>query len=276
MLLRAHAKINVTLAVGGVRPDGYHDLRSIVAPVSLCDDVALEDAAEIVDETDVDFGSENLAVKAARILRDRAGVQSGVRIRVEKRIPCGAGLGGGSADAAAVLVGLNSLWRLGWGVERLVQVAAEIGSDVPSLVHGGIVMMEGRGERVRPWTDDALYGRTLVLLKPDVHASTPAVYREFRPEDGGGGLNDLQPAACRLYPEIEQALARLEAAGAREVRMTGSGSTVFGFVDGSGEGRRVADALSGFGWTALAVVCGKDGGFQDDQDNTTIRRGQVR
>ena len=246
----AYAKVNLTLAVGDVRPDGYHDLRSVVAPISLCDIVRLESAAEIIDASGIDFGMENLAVKAARIMRQAAGVSFGVRIGLEKRIPSGAGLGGGSADAAAVIRGLNTLWNLNWSREQLVEVAADVGSDVPALVHGGVVLMEGRGERVKPWTDGEVDRRPMVLLKPDVHASTPAVYREFRAEDRGKGLNDLQPAACRLYPEIADALERLMAAGVDEVRMTGSGAVVFGRVADAEDGKRIMELLSGHGWAA--------------------------
>ena len=157
MLIEAHAKINLTLEVLGTRPDGYHELRSIVAAIPLHDDVELVDAPAGEAVVMVGDGLEipdvppekNLAVRAARALQKACGVSRGVRIRIVKRIPAGAGLGGGSADAAAVLNGLNELWGLGLSTERLCAVGAEVGSDVPALVLGGVVMMEGRGERVR-------------------------------------------------------------------------------------------------------------------------------
>jgi len=254
MTIPAYAKVNLTLAVGDVRPDGYHDLHSVVAPISLCDIVRLESAADIIDASGIDFGMENLAVKAARIMRQTSGVSFGVSIGLEKRIPSGAGLGGGSADAAAVIRGLNTLWNLNWSIDRLVEVAAEVGSDVPALVHGRVVLMEGRGERVRPWPEGANDKRPLVLFKPDVHGSTPAVYHEFRADDRGKGLNDLQPAACRLYPEIADALELLKAAGADEVRMTGSGATVFGRAADAGDGRRIMERLSSQGWSAYVQI----------------------
>lgn len=259
MTIPAYAKVNLTLAVCGVRPDGYHDLRSVVAPISLCDMVGLEPADEIIDASGIDFGAENLAVKAARIMRREAGTTLGARIHLEKRIPSGAGLGGGSADAAAVMRGLNALWNLNWCKERLVDLAADVGSDVPALVHGGIVLMEGRGERVRPWTEGAEDRRPLVLLKPDVHASTPAVYKEFREEDCGRGLNDLQPAACRLHPEIAEALERLKEAGACDVRMTGSGAVVFGRAADSEDGKRIMERIGDFGWAAYAHIAAQEG-----------------
>ncbi len=239
MRLAAHAKINLTLEVLGTRPDGYHDLRSVVATIPLHDDVELWDAptGEVTVEMEGD-GIEaprvpceaNLAVRAARALAAAAGVSRGVRIRIVKHIPAGAGLGGGSADAAAVLNGLNELWGLNLPKERLCEIGAEVGSDVPALVLGGVVLMEGRGERVtggprlpRPFDEQ------FVLRVPPVNASTARVYAEFREEDCGKFRNDLQPAACRLYPAIAETIAEMEAEGMEDVQMTGSGSAVFGW-----------------------------------------------
>ena len=294
MRVEAHAKINLTLEVLGKRPDGYHELRSIVAAIPLHDDVELLDApagevtAEMVgDGMEVPFvpNEKNLAVRAACALAVAAGVSRGVRIRIVKRIPAGAGLGGGSADAAAVLNGLNELWGLGLSKERLCEIGAEVGSDVPALVLGGadagLVMMEGRGERVRVWdagdAGDAggtpasqlraqrpatptkgmpatptkgrpatptkgmpatptlgrpatlTFGENFVLRVPPVNASTARVYAEFRDEDRGKCRNDLQPAACRLYPIIAETIAEMEAEGLEDVQMSGSGSAVFGW-----------------------------------------------
>lgn len=246
MLMEAHAKINLTLQVLGTRPDGYHDLRSIVLPVPLHDDVHLEEADEVTVAFDADSPclecglaelpqEKNLAWKAADALRRAAGCAKGASIRILKRIPSGAGLGGGSADAAAVINGLNELWGLGLPKGRLCEIAAEVGSDVPALTLGGAVMMEGRGERVTPLEESPLADfpvpdmARLVLRTPKVFVSTPAVFREFRNEDCGKGANDLQPAACRLHPEISAALAGLEAEGCEGVAMSGSGAAVFGW-----------------------------------------------
>lgn len=236
MTLEAHAKINLTLEVLGVRPDGYHDLRSVVVPVLLHDDVVLEPADDVSVEMSGDLPQErNLAWKAAQALRRATGCRKGVRIRLVKRIPAGAGLGGGSADAAAVLNGLNGLWGLSLPKDRLCAIGAEVGSDVPALVLGGPVLMEGRGERVAPLADSPLKDfplpdlSRLVLRTPPVFVSTPRVFAEFRDSDRGLGANDLQPAACRLHPEIAAALEALRAEGCTGVRMSGSGSSVFGF-----------------------------------------------
>ena len=239
MHIAAHAKINLTLEVLGTRPDGYHDLRSIVAAIPLHDDVELLDAppgevtAEMTgDGMEVPFvpNEKNLAVRAARALIAATGTARGVHIRIVKRIPAGAGLGGGSADAAAVLNGLYDLWDLGLPKERLCDIGATVGSDVPALVLGGVVLMEGRGERVKRIDGFELPPfERFVLRVPGVHASTPAVYAEFREEDCGKGPNDLQPAACRLYPKIAEVVAQMEDEGLENVRMSGSGSAVFGW-----------------------------------------------
>ena len=247
MRLAAHAKVNLTLEVLGTRPDGYHELRSVVTTIPLHDDVELLDApaGEMTVEMSGDGMEmphvpceENLAVRAARALAAAAGVSRGVHIRIVKRIPVGAGLGGGSADAAAVLNGLNELWGMGLPKERLCEIGAEVGSDVPALVLGGMVLMEGRGERVRALLQRARrplsqsvgpFDDNFVLRVPPIYASTARVYAEFRPEDCGKFRNDLQPAACRLYPAIAETIAEMEAEGLGDVQMTGSGSAVFGW-----------------------------------------------
>lgn len=235
MTLEAHAKVNWTLEILGVRPDGYHALRSIVLPVAMHDIVTLsaEDGAIVCDMPAMDVPqADNLAYRAAVALRNATGCMRGVRIMVEKRIPAGAGLGGGSADAAAVLNGLNTLWNLGLTEGELCAIAADVGSDVPALTLGGPVLMEGRGEivrRLRPDEQSPLPGpEDIEVFAPGICASTAAVYREFRMEDCGRGANDLQPAAIRLYPGIGEALRRLERRGLKRVTMSGSGSAVYG------------------------------------------------
>ena len=238
MTVDAYAKINWTLQVLGVRADGFHDLRSIVLRVpSLRDTVMLEEAQGISCRMEgLDVPEErNLAYRAACALRDATGCICGVRLSVVKRIPVGAGLGGGSADAAAVLNGLNRLWRLDLPEEELVRIGAGVGSDVPALVLGGPVLMEGRGERVRRLSS-ADVDAADPLPSPDalevstsaVVVSTASVYQEFRMADCGLSRNDLQPAAIRLYPGIADAIRSLERKGLRRVTMSGSGSAVYG------------------------------------------------
>lgn len=246
MTIEAHAKINWTLEVLGVRPDGYHDLRSVVLPIAMHDTVTLEESENIscrMDSGDV-RQEGNLAYRAAVALRRATGCRFGAAIGIAKRIPMGAGLGGGSADAAAVLNGLNGLWGLGLSKCDLCEIAADVGSDVPALTLGGPVLMEGRGERVTPFCPEMIGGVAggaaqngescvpdagdIVVSVPPVFASTPKVYREFRESDRGLCHNDLQPAAIRLYPGILAAMRNLEAQGLRRVAMSGSGSAVYG------------------------------------------------
>lgn len=233
MRVAAHAKINLSLQVLGTRTDGYHDLRSVVVPIPLADDVALfpaDDGSVSVSGCPGVPLERNLAYRAARLLQRRFGRRDGIAISITKRIPMGAGLGGGSTDAAAVMNALNELWRLDVPRADLAELAAQIGSDVPALVIGGPVLMEGRGERVSPLPRSAMPDFSRFVLRiPRVFSSTPDVFREFRPEDRGLGRNDLQPAACRLHPEIADAIDGLVAEGCRDVAMSGSGSAVFGW-----------------------------------------------
>ena len=295
MKIPARAKINLTLEVLGDRPDGYHDLHSVVMPVSVADSIVLEhsDASSPslsvtaadgapVDLTKLGPPEKNLAVKAALVLAAETQHRPCVSISIEKRIPLGGGLGGGSADAAAVLVGLNDLWDLGLTRLELATIGAFVGSDVPALALGGAVLMEGRGERVSPLFPE---GTTdippidLVLVNPGVFSSTPAVFKanrntrltndarildNIRQSLAAGDVegvsramdNDLADAARTLYPEIGQAEDALRAAGAVGVLMSGSGATVFGLVRSPEHGREVVDRLAGSGFkTALAHTC---------------------
>ena len=283
MTIAAYAKVNFTLEVLGVRPDGYHDLRSVVLPVSLADEVTLEPADEVTLAADASgaLGSlapeKNLAVRAARLMQRVSGRRDGVAIALEKRIPAGGGLGGGSADAAAVLNGLNAMWGLGIPPKELATLGAEIGSDVPALVLGGVVLMEGRGERVAPLCTrhSSLVTSHLVLANPSVFCSTPEIFKAFdaplpnRPEilynmrlamQSGDGVavaralqNDLAATATRLHPEIGAARRRLETAGCLGASMSGSGATVFGIVRDAAEAGRIARTLEAEGLWSVAV-----------------------
>jgi 4-diphosphocytidyl-2-C-methyl-D-erythritol kinase len=164
LVLLAPAKVNLFLDILGKRPDGYHDLRSIVVPISVCDELTFEKTdgpIEVVCEHEglpvgmddlLPEPHDNLAVRAAELVKKAAEYTGGARIRIRKSIPIGGGRGGGSADAAATLHGVNTLWGCGLSVERLETMGAALGSDIPALIHGGAVCMEGRGERVSPVT----------------------------------------------------------------------------------------------------------------------------
>lgn len=275
MICEAHAKVNLTLEVLGRRADGYHAIRSLLVPVSLSDTLEFEDSGGITTDTGY---ADDLVAKAAEVLRDTAGIRAGMHCRIRKRIPAGGGLGGGSADAAAALVALNDRWGLGFSLDRLVALAALVGSDVPALVHGGAVLMEGRGELVSPLRlpGDASFPRLyFVLANPHVHCPTAEVFAHCTPRVtndlsivynmqnalasgdpsriASALVNDLQAPACRLYPPVAEALGLLSEAGAIGAAVSGSGSTVFGLVPDEAQGRKIAALLNAQGLSAWSV-----------------------
>lgn len=250
MTIEAYAKVNYTLEVYGVRPDGFHALRSVVLPISLSDTLVVEPAAAFSSDTGY---PDDLCLKAARALKP----DFPVAIHVAKRIPAGGGLGGGSADAAATLLAVNELAGLGHSVDALARIGATVGSDVPALVlahAGGAVLMEGRGEQVSR-VAAKVPSRHLVLANPGVASSTKEVYARAVPREmpADGRVNDLQAPAVALYPEIAEALKALSAMGAREGMMSGSGSTVYGFAASAESAAEIASALTAHGLWAVAA-----------------------
>ena len=277
MTVEANAKVNFTLEVFGKRADGYHALRSVVMPISLPDtlDIEVSDDGSITSDTGYD---DDLCVKAARILKSSVSSLSssiGATIHVTKRIPAGGGLGGGSADAAAVLRALNEIWKVGLSREELAEIGAQVGSDVPALVMGCPVVMTGRGEKVAPIEQSNNRTIHLVLVNPGVCSSTKEVYAacEARPLDGTNAtakmvealetgdvrkiaaalMNDLQAPAVKQHPEIADALVSLKTAGVVGAMMSGSGSSVFGLVENEVEARRISSEMNARGYKAWAV-----------------------
>ena len=255
MMIPAYAKLNWFLQIQGRRPDGYHDLVMLNQRIDLHDDVHLAHDAQISLQLDGTGSSEisgNLAELAARRLAADSGYFSGARIRLVKRIPIGAGLGGGSADAAAVLRGLNKLWKLGLGMDALSQIGLSLGADVPYCLQERPALVSGIGEIVQPVASFSAYW--LVLLKPEQGLSTKDVFSHTRQSDlpprkdhhaalnalQAGDIaalrayttNDLQPAALRLLPQIGELLSLLNEQGALFSQMSGAGSCVYGvFLD---------------------------------------------
>ena len=274
-MLNAAAKVNLVLEVLGKREDGYHELATVMQAVELSDRVTIEDAAGLELESrapGVPTDGRNLALRAATALRQAAGITRGARITLDKRIPVAAGLGGGSADAAAVLVGLNRLWRLRWPVTRLEEVATRLGMDVPFFLHGGRALATGRGERIERLRGSAL---GLVLVNPRFAVSTAEMYGRVTPEMysdgrhakmlsvGFGGrsaarvaaslYNGLQEAAVATYPAIGRIRAALLAAGALGALMSGSGPTVFGVARSFEHARQIRRRLTRGAWDCWAV-----------------------
>ncbi len=254
--VRVPAKVNLGLAVGPVGADGFHELATVFQAVSLHDDLVASPAADVTVEvtgTDADLVPEdrtNLAVRAARLLADRAGVSEGVALRVTKRIPVAGGMAGGSADGAAALLACDALWRTGLARDELSELAGELGSDVPFALVGGTAVGTGRGDRVTPALARGEYHWVLALAEGGL--STPAVYAEcdrlrkgrqvpvpqvpaalmqaLRTGDAhalGAALhNDLQPAALSLAPHLEQTLEVGRGEGVLGAVVSGSGPTV--------------------------------------------------
>ncbi len=254
--LEAFAKVNRSLVVLGRRPDGYHEIDTLFQTIDLSDEIRFEEDRSLslsAGGIDLPEGGENLIVRAAHALSEHAGVVRGARIRLWKRIPVGAGLGGGSADAAATLLGLNALWRLERSADDLWAIAATVGSDVPFFLFGGRARGTGRGERIEPLPDRA--SECLVLFLPPFGMATPEVYRALAagPAPDPPPLladssampdrNDLEPAAERLRPELSLLRSALLSHGAVSARLSGSGSTVFGLFPGEAEARAAALAL---------------------------------
>ncbi len=275
LVLSAAAKVNLALEVLDRRPDGYHEIATVMQAVDLSDRLVLEDADGVTLESSaagLPTDERNLACRAALALRRAAEVERGVRITLDKRIPAAAGLGGGSSDAAAVLVGLNRLWGLRWPLARLDEVAAEIGMDVPFFLRGGTALATGRGERVTPVEGASL---ALVLVNPRFGVSTAEMYARVTPalySDGararavvgalrkrgatriaGSLYNGLEAVACTAYPQLEQMRAALLAAGALGAAMSGSGPTVFGVARSWEQARQIRARLTRARWECWAV-----------------------
>jgi len=252
----AFAKINLTLDVLGLRSDGYHAIKSVMQTVSLCDDIEIDVGTGkpwcIKCEVEgVPLDERNLAWKAAKVFFEQTGIDpDGIEIRMGKRIPSQAGLGGGSSDAAAVFRALNRHYGMPMTMQELADLSAEVGSDVPFCVLGGTVMVEGRGEFVRSLT--AMPKCYIVICKPEFPVSTPALYRkideceiEKRPDNDAmeeailaGNLtaivenihNVFDPIVAAEHPEIDHIKFVCASCGALVQQMSGSGSATFAIM----------------------------------------------
>jgi 4-diphosphocytidyl-2-C-methyl-D-erythritol kinase len=275
--VRAPAKINLALCVGGPRPDGYHDLATVFQAVSLYEDVVAEPADDLTVEVrgpcaaGVPTDERNLALQAARLLAERTGVEAGARLRITKQVPVAGGMAGGSADAAATLLACDALWQTGLPRDELRALGAELGSDVPFAMLGGTAVGTGRGEQLTPALARGEYHWVLALS--DQGLSTPAVYAEcdrlregrvlpeprvpdammqaLRSGDasvlGPALVNDLQPAAVRLQPALERTLAVGTDSGALGGIVSGSGPTVAFLVRDTEHALDLAVALTASG-----------------------------
>jgi 4-diphosphocytidyl-2-C-methyl-D-erythritol kinase len=248
----APAKLNLFLHVIGRRSDGYHLLETLFRFIDCCDqlrfaarddDVIKRAGAEAI------LPERDLCVRAAQTLQREAGCPLGVDIFLEKRIPVGAGLGGGSSDAATTLLALNRLWEINWPRERLMQIALQLGADVPVFIFGEAAFAQGIGEQLTAYP---LPPQHYVVLTPPVVVSTAEIFADpqltrnspplkMSAFSMGHGRNDLEPVACRRNPVIAEHLQWLNQFG--DARMTGSGGAVFAAFDSEPQAREVIERL---------------------------------
>ena len=274
----AYAKLNLGLKILGRRGDGFHDILSVFQTVDLCDRLVFRPAGQgqiilSCDDADLSVGPENLVYRAVLAFRSYTGMDRGVEIVLEKRVPMAAGLGGGSSDAAAVLRVLNRAWEAGLSHRELCDLGATLGSDVPFFVRQkGTAVVSGRGESVRyvPWSADVVY----VLVCPGFQVGTGWAFANYKKtltvhgeydrfvnsvknfrdvpvSDFWGHIeNDFLPLIVQSHPETRDILSRLTDAGARVASMSGSGSTLYGVF----ESRDVAEAV----WARFKAEGAKD------------------
>ena len=233
----APAKLNLFLRITGRQPDGYHDLQTLFQMLDWGDELkfSITRGGEISRRCNIDGipEADDICVKAAKLLKSTAGVSEGVHIDLIKNIPTGAGLGGGSSDAATTLVALNELWRCGLTRRQLAAMGLELGADVPVFVHGQSALAQGRGELLQPVT---LGPRFYLLVFPELGISTARVFQDPRLRRDSAplnlidtplttGRNDCLEVVLNLYPELKTVVKDIQAWG--EPHMSGTGSTFF-------------------------------------------------
>ncbi|MFF4118783.1 4-(cytidine 5'-diphospho)-2-C-methyl-D-erythritol kinase [Streptomyces sp. NPDC001714] len=275
--VRVPAKVNVQLAVGAARPDGFHDLANVFLAVGLYDEVTVRPADELSvtcegpDAAEVPLDRTNLAARAALALAERRGIEPAVHIHIAKDIPVAGGMAGGSADGAGALLACNELWRAGASRAELLAICAELGSDVPFSLVGGAALGIGRGEQLTVLETGGTFHWVFAMAERGL--STPAVFREFDRLAQGRDIpepvasaellqalakgdadalaaavsNDLQPAALSLFPELADTLDAGRGAGALAALVSGSGPTTAFLARDPEAATKIADALRASG-----------------------------
>jgi 4-diphosphocytidyl-2-C-methyl-D-erythritol kinase len=242
LTLPAPAKLNLMLHIVGQRPDGYHNLQTLFQILDFGDTLSLENQPGLditlnCSTTELTT-PDNLVIKAARALQASSNTDQGARLYLDKRLPLGGGVGGGSSDCATALLGLNRLWSLNFSLNQLTQIGRSLGADVPLFVRGQSAWAEGIGDRLTPVN---LPEHWFVVVHPGIHVSTAELFRHpqltrhtpvstIRSALGGAGRNDFEHVARALYPEIDHAfgqLAQFRTAHSGPVRLSGSGACIF-------------------------------------------------
>lgn len=277
LLVKAPAKINLSLDILHKRDDGFHEVEMVMTTIDLADRIALEelteDRIEIISHNRyVPNDQRNLAYQAAKLLKERYNIRKGIAISIDKIIPVAAGLAGGSSNAAATLRGLNQLWDLQLSTEELARLGSEIGSDVSFCVYGGTAIARGRGEKITPIP--APPSCWVILAKPTIgvstadvykklnvhaiqHPNTEAMVRAIKNNDYAGVCenmgNALEDVTLHMHPEVLHIKEQMQKFGADSVLMSGSGPTVFGLVKYDSRLQRIYNGLRGFCDQVFAV-----------------------
>lgn len=280
---KAHAKINWSLDIRATRADGYHELDMLMQRIELHDDISFQKAKWLsltINGRQVPVSGKNLVLKAANALCELMGRRYGAQIIMKKRIPVRAGLGGGSADCAVALMALNRLWGINLAREPLMQLGAQLGADVPFCMEGMFARVRGIGDKMEPLPGAPRI--PLVLIMPDEGLSTAAVFAEYDAGDYSPlnidmpalaralsahdfetcralSGNSLEAPAIKLLPEVQRSMRLLSENGAAFVRMTGSGSCVFGAFRTSAEALSAIDRMGGgiFTWSMGNLMTGR-------------------
>ena len=253
--LKAPAKVNLFLEILGKRDDGYHEIETIMQEIDLADSLQFEETQEGVtlecNDKNIPANQDNLVCKAANLILEECGIRKGVIINLEKNIPVGAGLGGGSSDAATTLKALNSLWKVGLNNEELMEFAAKLGSDIPFFINGKTALCRGRGELITPV--EVRNRMDYIILFPRVHISTETIYKNLKidltkkrkdvsffldalkySEVAGISkllFNRLEEIIFATYPDLLQVKSTLESFGFCGLSISGSGSAFFGLCN---------------------------------------------
>jgi len=283
--VKAPGKINLILQVGAPGPDGYHDLVTCFHAVDISETITVSHADEFslsvagsVSLDEIPLDGDNLAIRAAKALAALSGYQGGAKITIDKQVPVGGGMGGGSADAAGALVALNVLWQTGLDLAQLLAVAAPLGADVPFALLGGSAIGRGRGDHLTPVPSGIFHW---VVLPSPVHLSTPQVYAtldalrgdeavaaprepsdEFLAAMASGDatalapllVNDLAPASLELHADLARTLSHGKDLGALAGMVSGSGPTLVFLAADAGSAQRLALGLEAGGHRALSVI----------------------
>lgn len=285
LIFKSFAKLNLFLQVLNKRPDNYHNIETLFERISLFDSITLTLRRDkviriICSDPNVPADENNLCYKSAKLLQDSLKVKKGADVKIVKRIPVGAGLGGGSSDAAGVLLGLNKLWKLNIPLNRLVTFSKQIGCDLPFFIYNtSFAKGSSRGDRIIPLGELKNLCLWHILAVPDINVSTPLIYKEWdkisgltRPEYDVNIItsalrkkafsliplllyNGLEEATIRLYPQVRQIKKALSRLGVKSILMSGSGPAVFGIVASRKEAVRVSNKLKKTGnfWRVFVV-----------------------